>query len=172
MPSINLSQQAYDELKKHFSEKPQTTVATWTVWNLLEMKPEYTASYLFEECKKLFPCYSCIDLSIIISDRTGEYEITYKPNVEADEKHKYKSANDLRGTKTITLEERLLLEFQYFKMTGGHLDINNITLCAGSRDRGGCVPGVCWYDRQLYVYGYGPDRSGDGIRTRTSIENV
>lgn len=67
---------------------------------------------------------------------------------EADEDLKNKSADDLKkeGVKCITLRERLIMELQYFKETGNHLDIiKGITLCAGSRYADGFVPCVYRY---------------------------
>lgn len=77
----------------------------------------------------------------------------FKKNIEADPELANKSANELKQEEQITLRERLLLELQYFKETGGHLDIDNITLCAGSRDSGGYVPNVYWHadHRELCV---------------------
>ena len=164
MPTINLSQSAYDELKDHFCGKTEKTD-----WNVLHMKPEYTAQYLFDECKKLFDCYTWFDLDSVTSDRHGEYTVTFKPNVEEDEENKNKSANDVKGLKTITLPERLLLELNYFKATGKHLDIVNITLCAGSRSHAGNVPRVSWHDLQVNVYYCGPDDGYGDIRTRSAV---
>lgn len=64
-----------------------------------------------------------------------------------------KIIGDLKG---ITLRERLLLEIAYFKETGDHLDINNWTLCSGSRSSDGSVPYVRWYpdDGEVRVYWY------------------
>lgn len=140
------------------------------MWNKLKMK-NYTAEGLFEECKKLFPCYSYNDLSKIKSDRTGEYEIKFAPNIEADEEYKNISANEIneKGIKGITLEERLLLEIQYLKETGKHLDIDNLTLCAGSRSSDGGVPYVCWRGGRLRVYGCDPGSRCDSLRARATV---
>lgn len=74
--------------------------------------------------------------------------------VEADEANKNKSADDLDRTEHITLRERLLMELDYFNETGEHLDVQNWTLCSGSRRSDGSVPGVGWYpdDRRLDVH--------------------
>lgn len=138
-------------------------------WATLHMKPEYTVQYLFNECQKLFSCYSWIDLSKITSERSGDYTISFKENIEADEEHKNKSASDVKDLKTITLEERLLLELQYFKATGNHLDVNNITLCAGSRDSDGHVPSAYWCVSQFRLNDYVPDYSDGGVRARVAV---
>ncbi|MEK7609328.1 MAG: hypothetical protein AAB476_02515, partial [Patescibacteria group bacterium] len=45
---------------------------------------------------------------------------------------------------TETLTERLVHEAVYYYRRGEHLDVSNITLCSGSRYRGGYVPsGYC-----------------------------
>lgn len=83
-----------------------------------------------------------------------DYAIWVRDRVEADEELKNKSANDLQkeNINAITLEERLLLEIKYFRETGKHLDVQNVTLCAGSRDPDGYVPGVYWYGWGGRVY--------------------
>lgn len=141
-------------------------------WWVLKMKPEYTAEYLFEECEKLFKCCSYIDLSKIKSDRSGKYTIEFKPNIEAGEEWKNISANDLpEDEKFITLEERMLLEIQYFKKTGKHLDTDNVTLCAGSRDHDGSVPSADWNDAKFQVINYHPDYAGDDLRSRSAVKS-
>lgn len=85
----------------------------------------------------------------------GPYRVRFKKTFEADEDLAEKSADDLAaaGIDGITLVERLLLELGYFLATGNHLDVENVTLCSGSRSSGGHVPSVDWhaYDRRLCV---------------------
>lgn len=142
----------------------------------ITIKKGSTPQSLFDECKKLFPCYSFIDLSQVKSDRTAKkkgYSITFKDNVEADEEHQNKSAEDIKreGLQGITLEERLQLELDYFKETGKHLDIDNITLCSGSWDRYGRVPRVRWgrASSRMDVGWSCPDYRYDFLRTRVAI---
>jgi len=80
--------------------------------------------------------------------------VAFAKNIEADEENQSKSADDLKavGHKGITLLERLLLELGYFLATGKHLDEENWTLCAGSRNRAGDVPSVYWYSVYPYVH--------------------
>jgi hypothetical protein len=69
----------------------------------------------------------------------------FKRLVEADPENADKSAEDCdkEGIQGITLRERLLMEIQHFDETGEHLDLKNVTLCSGSRDRAsGNVPYV------------------------------
>lgn len=114
----------------------------------LDMKDTMTAASLYAECQVLFPCWKSdyLDLNAITSERKGNYTVYFKNVVEADEENKNLSADDIKakGMKTITLEERLMLEIAYFKKTGKHLDIEILTLCTGSRGRDGDVPGAFW----------------------------
>ena len=93
-----------------------------------------------------------------------------KAEEEADENLKNKSTDDLEkeGIKRITLRQRLMLEYIYFVITGDHLDIENITLCSGSRSSDGGVPSVNWHsgDRRLYVDWCDPDDSRGALRSR------
>lgn len=94
--------------------------------------------------------YNDLDSDTVHNDRDpnrdGSYLISVCATIEADEEHKNKSADTLakEGHHGMTCLERLFLELVYFLMTGKHLDIKNITLCAGSRIRLGSVPDVSW----------------------------
>ena len=116
-----------------------------------------------------------LDRAVTKNDRTNgkTYAIWVQDVVEADEELKGLSANDLAEKKIpgITLLERLLHEVLYFSETNKHLDIENSTLCAGSRRSDGFVPAVGWNedDHELCVgWGYPGDRSENG-RTRAVV---
>jgi len=166
----NIDKKLSQIVKMIGEEIPNTTELDTPKWWVLEMKKEFTATYLWEECKKLFDCYTHIDLSKIKSDRSGDYVIEFSPTIEADEKWKNISANDLPKTeKFITLEERMLLEIQYFKATGKHLDIENWTLATGSRCLGGYVPCVYRFSDKFQVSYCNPDGANDGIASRSAV---
>ena len=65
--------------------------------------------------------------------------------------------------------ERLIFEMKYYDETGKHLDISNVTLCAGSRDSVGFVPHVNRHDGKLRVDWYCPDDAHDGLRARVAV---
>lgn len=135
----------------------------------LEMKSYMSPQYLFDECKKLFPMYLWIDLENVTSERKGDYTVYFKNVQEADEENQNLSANDCKekGIKGITLEERLLLEIVYFKKTGNHLDVDNLTICSGSRAADGGVPSVYWRSGRREVDVGWTDSSGSGSRWRS-----
>jgi len=119
-----------------------------------------TNEQVFQQCKKHFPCWKYtdrdLDVAVPTNDRTpknGAYAIWVRDTVEADVVHKNRSANYLKKQRIsgITLLERLLLELKYFLETGKHLDIQNWTLCSGSRRDGGGVPRVRWRGGGLRV---------------------
>jgi hypothetical protein len=111
-----------------------------------------TAQNIFDKCVELFSSYKSTDKSldeIVTSDRSAveqAYAIWVRERIEADEELKDVSAKGIaeKGIITETLEERLLDEIKYFKQTGKHLDVANVTLCTGSRYSGGDVPSVRW----------------------------
>ncbi|MCR4334464.1 MAG: hypothetical protein NUV47_01915 [Patescibacteria group bacterium] len=110
-----------------------------------------TMNRAYKACEKHFPCWrynNDLDTRVPTNDRTPSesYAIWVRDRVEADEELKKLSANDLVDQKVggITLLERILLELKYFRETGKHLDIKNVTLCSGSRDADGDVPNACW----------------------------
>lgn len=102
----------------------------------------------------------------------GPYVIWCRDRVEADEELRDFSANDLTGlgVNCMTEPERILLEGWFNWKTGGHLDVRNITLSAGSRDSDGLVPNAYW----LGYYGFSvggssiDDRFGD-VRAREVV---
>lgn len=138
---------------------------------------DLTCNQVWQKCGELFVCKSFIgndlDAAVPANDRTPAetYAKRFRDRVEADEENKGLSANELtaRNVPYITLRERLVLEAWFFWKTGRHLDIENITLCAGSRDSDGGVLGVCWGGDVLYVGDYGPDSSGGNIRARSAV---
>lgn len=135
-----------------------------------------TLNQVFKVCQSNFPCWKYtddLDESVTQNDRTSDqtYAIWVRDTVEADEKFKNMSANDLKakGIKGITLLERMILELGYFKETGKHLDIENITLCSGSRDSGGSVLFARWHGDEFYVDWCHPDNSNDDLRCREVV---
>jgi hypothetical protein len=115
------------------------------------------------------------DKNVTKNDRTNSetYAIWVADNVEADENLKNLSADQLAEQKIpgITLLERLIYELLYFSETGNHLDVQNVTLCAGSRGSGGHVPSVYWRagSRGLYVGWDGADYRHDKLRARAVV---
>jgi len=135
-----------------------------------------TLNQAIEDCKKLFPVwtyYDDLDKEVAVNDRTSEkaYTVWVKANIEADEENINLSADDLKekGHRGITLLERLVLELNYFKETGKHLDIDGWTLCSGSRYRFGYVPCACWYG-EFYVNWYYADNRRPNRRSRSVFE--
>ena len=133
---------------------------------------------VWAKCKEMFPSYSYLgddlDEAVPTNDRTAEvaYAKRFRDRVEADEELKNLSANQLKKKRvqSITLLERLLLELWYFWKTGGkHLDVQNFTLCAGSRNSVGSVPDVDWSIDKLKVFYYNPDNHYDNLRTRAAV---
>jgi len=133
-----------------------------------------------QACRDHFSVYSCwdnLDKEVSRNDRSPSktYVIRLRDRIEADEEFADVSANQLkeRGVKGITLLERLLLELMYFTQTGKHLDLENVTLCAGSRGSYGSVPSVDWDsgDDGLRVHWYSPGDSHDGLLTREVVSS-
>ncbi len=136
-----------------------------------------TSNDVFDACTKVFNGKTWryeSDLNTIrdiVKLPDSPYVVWVSAVVEADEKLKNKSAEDIEkeGINTLTLKERMMLELVYFDETGNHLDINNWTLCAGSRDSDGDVPVCRWSDDGFYVYWYGPGSACPGLRSRVAV---
>jgi len=103
----------------------------------------------------------------------GRYVIRFRQNGEADTELADKAADDLMKERVagITLPERLLLELGYFLATNRHLDVENGTLCSGSRDSDGDVPSVDWSPdcREVCVGWYGPYDRYDSLCARAVV---
>ena len=132
-------------------------------------------SEILDLCEKLFPVY-CYNRKSVDKEFPLPKKTTlrwFKANIEADDEHKDKSADGLEkeGIVGITLRERLLLELNYYSFTGKHLDIDNITLCAGSRDSDGSVPRVDWRGDKLQVGWYFSGLADDSLRVREAVSN-
>jgi hypothetical protein len=118
---------------------------------LLVIPKGLTTEGAFQICRELFPCHKYVrdDLDQFVTTNSraaqnGAYAIWVRQRIEADEEFKNKSACELQacGHIGITLLERLVYEAKYFKETGKHLDVENVTMCAGSRNCYGSVLGV------------------------------
>ena len=141
---------------------------------LIVMLEGLTPNKLYDKCKEHFASWKYTDdLNTIKSVRTADktYAIWVRDRIEADEENKNKSANTCQaeGINGITLEERLLLEFWYHWKTGKQLDIQNATLCSGSRSPLGRVPSVHWRDVKLFVNDDRPDGAYVFLRARAAV---
>lgn len=108
-----------------------------------------STSELIMECKKNFPVYSYWNEKELDRNFPAPKKKTvryFKKVVEADEELKNMSVEDLEKKRIIgiSLRERIIMELQYYSETGNHLDIDNWTLCSGSRSSGGNVPSAYW----------------------------
>jgi hypothetical protein len=127
--------------------------------------PGLILNQVWMKCGERFSTYSEVDddldKNILTNDRTSfvAYAKRFRGRVEADEENNNLSANALaaRNAQSITLLERLLLELWYHWRTSEHLDLDSITLCAGSRDSNGGVPAVGWLDDRVEIRIYNLD---------------
>lgn len=137
---------------------------------------------LYRALSKQFRCWRSTEkiLDEVVTTNTrdsrqGSYVIRLRDRVEADEELKNLSANDLdsRQLTVVTLYERMVLEGWYYAKTGKHLDIKNVTLCAGSRAVDGHVPDAHWNsDDSMFCVSAAwchPDYRSDGLRGRQVV---
>jgi hypothetical protein len=113
-----------------------------------------TTQTAFDACVRQFPCYKntlqSLDVAVLKNDRyptEASYAIWVRDRVEANEELRNLSANDLaaRSIAGQTLLERELHVLDHWVQTGEHLNVENITLCPGSRCAFGRVPGCDWW---------------------------
>lgn len=147
---------------------------------LLVIPKGLTLNRIWAICRERFGgkvwswCGDDLDSNVPINDRSSidSYAIRVRDRVEADEELKSLSANDLKKKKIpgITLLERLVYELKYFDETGDHLDLENWTLCTGSRYSDSDVPDVYWdSDGGLGVDWAGPGLQYDDLRARAVV---
>ena len=127
------------------------------------LKPDYpcraivnprgiTNNQAFDACTKRFngKTWRYVDdldtVTDVVKRHDGPYAIWVRDVVEADEDLKDLSADQLSEQKvdTETLFERMVHELKYHDETQRHLDLQNWTLCAGSRYADGNVPYCSW----------------------------
>lgn len=146
--------------------------------NYIKITDDHTipTSELYKRIKDKFGAWSYWDEKELDKEFPMPKETTtryFSDAQEADEEHKNKSANDLdkEGVNGITLRERLIFEIEYFDKYKQHPDIENTTLCSGSRYSGGDVPCVGW-DIGSRGVGVCWDRLSDSdsaLRTRAAV---
>lgn len=128
--------------------------------------------------RRQFPAWSYtdgLDEDVIENIRQSDrnYVIRLRGQVEADDELESLSAKQLEQEEIncVTLLERLVFELKYWSETGQHLDVSNITLCAGSRSRDGHVPCVSWGadNSKLHIDWCLPGHAIDRLRARQAV---
>ena len=151
--------------RKHFGIElgevkiPEKKLGQEDFTRLLVVVKGLTNNKVYDACAKHFPCsryVNDLDKDVPTNERdpkNGTYAIWVRDVVEADEAHKSKSADMIKQEKlkTETLLERMLHELVYFLETKKHLDLQNWTLCSGSRDSDGDVPSASMLVGRFYV---------------------
>lgn len=145
---------------------------TWPIITIEQINEQM----LYDKCQELFPCCKQMEKplnKVLNPDITskGTHLAFFRDRIEADEELKNLSAEDLKekNIQAITLKQRLVMEINYFTRTGNHLDVQNITLCAGSLCFDGLVPVVHWDDGKMRVdWDYSVSRSGH-LRSRQAV---
>ncbi len=150
-------------------------------WRLLIIA-DLLLEQLYAKMKELFACWRWSDKNFdeFVSRnerdaKNGPYAIWVRNGIEADEKYKNISANKIEeiGVTTETLAERFIHELKFFDETGKHLDIENVTLCSGSRDSDGNVPCVSFHPRggRVRVYWYYSGLASGRLRSREVVSS-
>jgi len=137
--------------------------------------PNIKTSEIMQKCRDKFMIYSYyddIELDKQFPPPKEETTRYFLKTQDTDEDLKNKSADDLKkeSIDCITLRERLIMELQYFEETGNNLDLDTVTLCAGSRFADGSVPGVdCYVDGDVNVFRYEPLLRDAYLRARRAF---
>ena len=130
-----------------------------------------TNNRLFAACQERFTSWRYTDdLDLIGPAQSFATLRWFKKVQEADEDLHDLSAEDLltRTTPCVILQERLWMEIDWFMETGDHLDKQNVTLVAGSRNPDGHVPSADWNGDKFYVACYNPQYAAPSLRARAA----
>lgn len=145
-------------------------------WRLLFIAKGMTMNRAYEQASKLFKCWrytNDLDKAIPTNVRNANehYAVWVRDGVEPDAEHLGKSTRQADPDMKIgiTVLERIIFEIKYFLETGKHLDIKGITLCSGSRNSGGDVPGCCWFDDKFGVGWCSLDGSDSDYGVRSAV---
>ncbi|MEK9151016.1 MAG: hypothetical protein AAB547_00100 [Patescibacteria group bacterium] len=126
---------------------------------------------------KLWQYADDLDAVITRNIRTSaeSYALWVRDEQEADEEFLGQSVRQADPDQLIgvTVLERLVHGAVHFIETKQHLDVKGITLCSGSRDADGYVPGVYWHpaDRRVGVswYDLGASHPDGGVRRAVAL---
>ena len=116
---------------------------------LIVVAKGFTLNQIYAVMVRHFDCWQYTeDLDKVITrndrdaNKTDTYAVWLRDRQEADEENQNLSAKEVWDKKIqgITLAERMLYELKFWDETGDHLDMDNVTLCAGSRRSDDDVP--------------------------------
>jgi hypothetical protein len=141
-------------------------------WSIMVLEG-LTPNAAYSACERNFKCWRYsddLDKNIVLNGRepATTYGVWVRNRLEADEEYQNLSGNDVavRGIAGMTVLERELLELKYWSDTGKHLDLENVTLCTGSRNADGFVPDANWCDGKFSVGWSDPADRDPGLRVR------
>lgn len=126
-------------------EGSQSTATSNKSWATIIDTPDKKTSELLAECKSLFPVwlyYSDEDLDTYCPAPTTTITKVYKESIEPDMLNMSYDDGISQGITFMSARERIILELQYFKETGKHLDIVGWTITS-TLDRNGCAMHMC-----------------------------
>lgn len=152
---------------------------TYKCWPIVVVPGLVTNNERFDASKKLFGnAWRYVDdlntVRDIVTRPKTPYVVYVKATVEADPDLASVSAEAIeqRALNVLTLGERLDLGLQHHYFFGGeHLDVENVTLCAGSRCADGDVPFVFLSPagRKLYVDACDVRYASPPLRARAAV---
>lgn len=152
---------------------------------LIVVAKGFTLNQIYAVMAKHFDCWQYTgDLDKAVphnardANRDGSYGVWLRDCQEADEVNKDRSAYDRWGTRQpifkpempeITLAERMLYEIKFWDETGDHLDMDNLTICTGSRDAVGFALCMRCYSGEVKVFYVDPDNHYPEWRARSAV---
>jgi len=153
------------EINKKIGEQPQGDTITIT-----DDGKKSTSELLKDIGCKYWSCWDDKELDKEFPKNKSSRKFRFVQ--EADD-HKDMSFDDIEkqglADKCMTIRERLIFEKIYFEKTGNHLDIDNYTLCSGSRYSVGYVPFVRWLGDKVCVFLSRSSHAESVLRSRAVV---
>lgn len=143
----------------------------------IKERPKLKTSELLQLCRDKFPVWSYLSDEELDKQFPAPEKATsriFLDSIEPDKETLGKSVQEADpNQKGITFRERIIMELEYFKKTGNHLDIKGATFCSGSRNADGYVPGCYWYGGKFRVdwYYLGHSYSDYGVRSAVALDS-
>ena len=143
----------------------------------IKERPKLKTSELLQLCRDKFPVWSYLSDEELDKQFPAPEKATsriFLDSIEPDKETLGKSVQEADpNQKGITFRERIIMELEYFKKTGNHLDIKGATFCSGSSNADGYVPGCYWYGGKFRVdwYYLGHSYSDYGVRSAVALDS-
>ena len=142
-----------------------TEIAAWTILRPLQgtmdaLKKHFPTWQYAVDLEDMFPGYHL--------NLNGDSYAFWVQDIQEAREATAVEGGVVLAHKDINLLERMLLEADYFFEHGKHLDMENVTLCAASRDHEGMIPNADWFGEKFCVTWSSPSSCDETLSSRST----